>query len=169
MPRQRFIWPDLWSDPGFATLEPIGQVLYIGCFSNADDDGRLHGDAAYLKSTVFPRARHSIPKVLKTRDCMLRAMPKLRLYIVERVEYLVFVNWSEWQHPKYPKPSRLPEPFPESLEEAIPQIWGNVSGNDSSVGWVGLGRDEKPLAVNRSLDVAAQHGDFKTPNLRGAA
>jgi hypothetical protein len=136
MARQRFIWPDLWTDPGFGRMGQLEQVLYIGCFSNADDEGRLLGDPPYLKATILPYQPHvGVGKVKSARNAMLVAMPKLVLYVVSQVEYLAFTNWTEWQKPKYPKPSRFPEPFRESLGEVLP----NGSGNDSSVGWVGLG------------------------------
>lgn len=138
MARQRFIWPDLWSDPGFASLDPLAQVLYIGCFSNADDEGRLHGDTAFLRAIVLPRARVSQKKLDIAKRNMLEAMPKLLLYEIDGVQYLAFTNWSEWQKPKYPRPSRLPG-LPDMVTDTVPEEQGNGSGNDSSVGWVGLG------------------------------
>lgn len=152
MARQRFIWPDLWADNGFASLDPVAQVLYIGCFSNADDEGRLLGDIAFLRSIVFPRATFSRKKLITSRDAMLKAMPKLVLYETSGVEYLAFTNWSEWQKPKYPSPSRLPIPptspgiVPPTPPEASP---GTIPQR------VGLGRDGLDLEL-RALPSYAQ-------------
>lgn len=154
MARQRFIWPDLWSDPGFASLDPVAQVLYIGCFSNADDHGRLLGDVSYLRSTVWPRAGSRRLGVNKARESMISAMPKLVLYEVEGVEYLAFTNWSEWQKPKYPSASRIPPP-PDGSGNRSRNGSRKHSGNDSSTGWVGIGGEEHkpqldPKAAARS-------------------
>lgn len=153
MARQRFIWPDLWTDPGFGHLAPLEQVIYIGCFSNADDEGRLLGDPIYLKTTVLPYQPISVQRVKNARDRIVQSMPKLELYEHNSVEYLSFRNWNEWQKPKYPRPSKLPAP-PSSFTEPSgldaqfsgndsPNDSGNASRNasrnDSSVGWEGLG------------------------------
>lgn len=147
MARQRFIWPDLWSDNGFASLDPVAQVLYIGCFSNADDEGRLLGDIAFLRSIVFPRATFSKKKLITSRDAMLKAMPKLVLYVVSGVEYLCFTNWSEWQKPKYPSPSRLPSPFnpPGIIPSEPPGTPPGTIPQRLGLGWVGLDLELKAL------------------------
>lgn len=94
---------------------------------------------------------------------MLLAMPKLALYEVDGNEYLAFTNWLEWQKPKYPSASRLPA-FPESFRESFPEKQGNGSGNDSAVGWVGLGRvsnrqqgKEQPPAAAEKKNEHEQH------------
>lgn len=138
MARQRFIWPDLWSDPVIGRLPALELVFYIGCFSNADDEGRLIGDPAYLRSTIFPYHDHTNRKVRNVRDAVVGKVNSLVAYESDGVEYLAFTNWREWQKPKYPTPSKLPAPpgFPEDS----PNPPGSVP-EDSSLGWVGKGRD----------------------------
>jgi hypothetical protein len=138
--RQRFIWPNLWTDPIIGRLKPIELLFYIGCFSNADDDGRILGDPAYLRSTIFPYQDISLRRMKAISDTVTERCSSLDSYEVDGVPYLAFRNWREWQKPKYPSPSKLPPPPWESS--------GNDSGNlppelpkDSPTGRAGQGRD----------------------------
>jgi hypothetical protein len=138
MARQRFIWPDIWSDPVLGRLPALELVFYIGCFSNADDEGRLIGDPAYLRSTIFPYHEHSNRKIRTVRDAVIEKVNSLSMYEAAGVEYLVFSNWRDWQKPKYPTPSKLP--IPPDLPESSPNLPEGLP-EDSPMGWVGLGRD----------------------------
>lgn len=53
MARKRMIDPSIWQDEGMAELTPRQQLMYIGLFSNADDDGRICVDPTFL-SRLFP-------------------------------------------------------------------------------------------------------------------
>lgn len=110
MARQRFIWPDIWTDPTFGRLSPAEMLFFVGAFSNADDEGRLLGDAAYLRSAIFPYQQFTIDEVREIRDAVVKAHKKLSLYEVDGIEYLAFLSWRDYQTPKYPKPSKLPLP-----------------------------------------------------------
>lgn len=110
MARQRFIWPSLWTDPTIGQLSAPARILFIGCFSNADDDGRLEGDPAYLKATVFPHDTLNVSAVQSFRDEVVEKCRNLVLYEYDGREYLAFTKWGEFQKPKYPRPSKLPPP-----------------------------------------------------------
>lgn len=149
MARQRFIWPNLWDDPQLGRLTDTERLLYIGCFSMADDDGRLIGEPAHLRSTVYAfRPRMSLASVTNARTNISQACSQFHVYEVAGVEYIQFLNWGEWQKPKYPSPSKLPPPPGMTLVE---KRWlkgdsGNGSGTvpeGSPVGWVGLGLPPK--------------------------
>ena len=157
MARQRFIWPDIWSDPHVAHLPTDAMLLFIGCFSNADDVGRLLADPAYLKGTIFPYQKFGVEYVLELRTTVVEHCPTVELYLVDGVEYLAFRRWKDHQKPKYPKPSKLPAPPKPKRRKPAPsdeQSRGNDSGNHSGDSeesfrrnaetippWVGLGRD----------------------------
>ncbi|WP_422444320.1 hypothetical protein [Thermoanaerobacterium sp. DL9XJH110] len=110
MARQRFIHPDIWTDPSFGQLTPQERLLFIGCFSNADDEGRLLGNPAYLRATIFPYDDLSLDEVKAMRDHIVAICKNLVLYEVDGLEYLAFLKWNKYQKPKYPKPSKLPPP-----------------------------------------------------------
>ena len=131
MARQRFIWPDIWDDPDLGRVSPLAFILYIGCFSNADDEGRLLGDPVWLTSTIFRYRQVSVREVENARDELGAACRHFVTYMVRERCYIAFTNWSEWQHPKYPRPSKLPPPpKPRNWRKAA-QLSDNSSGNDS--------------------------------------
>lgn len=153
MARQRFIWPQLWDDPDLGQLDDGARLLYIGCFSLADDDGRLIGDPTYLKTQVFRYRKTTPAHVLKLRDQVADACSNFIVYHAAGIEYIAFENWSEYQKPKYPKPSKHPPPPKHRKRRKTSSPGrkpsrngsGTPSGNDSSVGWVGLGSTKDPL------------------------
>jgi hypothetical protein len=164
MARQRFIWPDFWEDPELGRLEPVVQLFFIGCFSNADDEGRLLGNAFYLRATIFPYLDLTLEQVEEIRDAAVAGCANLTLYVVENVVYLAFRKWRDYQKPKYPRPSKLPAPPKEktskrrgkasgNTSEAVPGDLGEASGTASPTGWVGLGsslgRDRNPSGGSR--------------------
>lgn len=110
MARQRFIHPEIWDDPDLGRVSPIAFVLYIGCFSNADDEGRLLGDPAYLKSQIFRYRNVTLEEVLEARTELTKACRSYVVYAHNDVEYVCFKNWDEYQKPRFPKPSKLPPP-----------------------------------------------------------
>lgn len=156
MARQRFIHPEIWDDPDLGRVSPLAFILYVGCFSNADDDGRLLGDPAYLKTQIFRYRKLDLEDVLQARGELVAVCRSFVVYEHQGVEYVCFLNWAEYQKPKYPKPSKLPpppgwkrpKPAPASQKSSgndSPNRSPNASGsdfrNDSSVGWGGEGRD----------------------------
>ena len=144
MARQRFIWPSLWDDPVIGHLTPIQRLFFIGCFSNADDEGRLLGDPAYLRGTIFKYDDMTLTEVREIRDAVAAVCKHFVVYEADGTEYIAFLKWTEYQKPKYPKPSKLPPPpsanVSASLEKPSPNLSGSFPEN-SSLGWDGLGRD----------------------------
>lgn len=138
MARQRFIWPDLWTDPTIGRLEPLERLLFIGLFSNADDDGRILGDPAILRSTIFPYDDLTNTQVREIRDSLVQKTPSITLYKVAECEYIALRKWGDYQRPKYPKPSKLPAPpgrKPSSQAgSGSPKDGGNMGENSSSDG-----------------------------------
>ncbi|MHB8928924.1 MAG: DnaD domain-containing protein [Bacillota bacterium] len=153
MPRQRFIWPDIWTDPTTGPLSDSEKVFFIGAFSNADDEGRLVAAPTVLKAMIWPYDTDKDHEaVLKIRDSVVAKCPNMVLYRVNGVEYLAFRRWTRRQHPKYPKPSIIPAP-PAELEQrssSVPGTFPQPSGKPSEtlpqsstigLGWDGMGRD----------------------------
>jgi hypothetical protein len=118
--RQRVIHPGIWSDPVFGSLSDAEQVLYIGLFSNADDEGRIMAGAAYLKSVIWPHRDVSQRGVERIRDKVVSAFEQIELYSVKGVEYIAIKNFAAYQKPKYPTPSRIPAPEAKNEEEDSP-------------------------------------------------
>ena len=117
MPRRRMIDPDFWNDSRVKRLTPIERLLFIGMVSQADDDGRLLADTAFLRSKVFPYDDFTLEDITSMRDHILETNPNLQLYQNAGEDYLYFRKWPRYQKPSHPQPSKLPKP-PE-LQEAV--------------------------------------------------
>lgn len=148
MARQRFIHPEIWTDPSLAKLTPAERLMFIGCFSNADDEGRLLGNAAFLRSTIFPYDDISVEEVARMRDRIVAACKNLVYYTVDGIEYLAFLKWKQYQKPKYPKPSKLPPPPEKSqtkdsgtISPILEKDFSNGSPKQENDFLPGLGRD----------------------------
>ena len=46
--------PGFWIDEKLGTISPLARLLFMGLISNSDDEGRLPGHPALIKSQVFP-------------------------------------------------------------------------------------------------------------------
>lgn len=155
MPRQRFIWPSFWDDPDTAKLPADERLFFVGLFSLADDEGRLLGELAWLRSHIWQYHDVTLEFVRRVRDSVVKANSNVILYRVDGIDYIALLKWKEYQKPKYPTPSKFPPP-PEPTTAALPKDSGNVTAalpkdsgslpgsllKNSAMGWDGLGRDE---------------------------
>lgn len=128
MARQRYIHPEFWTDPALARLTPTERLFFAGCVSHADDDGRLLGNPAYLRSVIFPYDDFTVADVAAMRNHAVQEVQGLAYYRHEDEEYLALLNWRRYQNPRYRKPSKLPSPpdgeqlrlFAEMVSESQP-------------------------------------------------
>lgn len=117
MTTQRFIHPKIWNSDDFNQISSdTGRLLFMGCFSTADDEGRRKASGRSMKGDIFPqRVDITFEQVEVMRD-ELAALGMIRLYTSESGELLLDVpTWSEHQNPKYKKKSKL-EPFDQSRQ-----------------------------------------------------
>ncbi|MDO9580396.1 MAG: hypothetical protein Q7J06_07490 [Bacteroidales bacterium] len=128
-----------------ASLPDAGRFLFIGIFSNADDDGRLKASPKFLKATIFPYDEDkTADHVTQLRD-QCAALGLIRLYSKNGTEYLDLPGWREHQlirKDRY-RPSKLP-----SFDEAD-EVW-QPSGNQmatSGLRSIGEGRLVKSSLV----------------------
>ena len=49
MARKRMIDPNIWQSEDFNSLSLMGRLLFIGMFSNADDEGRGIANPVFLR------------------------------------------------------------------------------------------------------------------------
>jgi hypothetical protein len=173
--RQRFIHPEIWKDPVFGRLQPQEQVLFIGLFSIADDDGRTNADPAYLRSELFAYKDYTAKKVKTLRDSVVAKVPSVHLYHAKGVDLIALLKWDDYQKPKYRKPSKLAAPFLELEVPIVEKVSANVGeslgeASPETAHGFGLGRDGLGRAVPAGESVeenaAERPGAFKIPNLR---
>lgn len=163
MARQRFIHPSLWSDPTLGQLALSERLLFVGCFSNADDEGRLIATPAYLRATIFPYDDLTLKDIQQMRDHMASVCRNLVIYTVDGTEYIAFTKWARYQKPRFPQPSSLPAPpgltLPKTTEPpsqtpitvTLPQDDGKATDTLPQDNGMGLGLG-KGLGMDRDRD-----------------
>ncbi len=132
MARKRMIDPSIWTDEGMADLTPRQQLLYIGLFSNADDEGRMKASPAALRLTL-PTLYSAVPtaEIAEDTAAVVGAMRRLIRYEVDGRTYIAFRNYRQWQRIDKPSASILPEP-PEEREDSmsVPGVFDDSSESE---------------------------------------
>lgn len=118
--------PSLWTDEGMIALTVRQQMLYIGLFSNADDEGRLRGSPKAIRMmlpTVYARLKDEVIEV--DLLAVLKEMRQLTRYEVDERQYLEFQNYAKWQKIDHPSKSSLPSK--DGFDEPSPNAQGGVA------------------------------------------
>jgi len=133
MARKRMIDPSFWEDEGIGSLNRDERLFFIGCFSNADDEGRLVANAHRLKSAIFSYDDDLTPAdVLRIRDSVAGKLNGLSVYEVQGKEYICLTHWDIYQSINHPTPSRLPAPPLPSLSRTATVVVQPASLNTPS-------------------------------------
>lgn len=109
MARGRLIDTRIWSNENFAALPPMAQLLQIGIFTSADDQGRIKANPAYLRSVIFPYGEMSLNDIAEWLD-LIEANDTIRRYEADGKDYLQLLNWWEYQSLSFAMPSDCPAP-----------------------------------------------------------
>ena len=125
--------PEFWTDTRIKRLTFVERLFFLGCVSAADDEGRLLGDPAFLRSRIFPYDEIPADEVRTIRDRVAEVVPGFVLYSDDGEEYVAFANWSDYQKPSHAKASDLPRPpfVHRSSEKGEEGPNGSVIGKDS--------------------------------------
>jgi hypothetical protein len=105
-----------WLDPAFFTDEKMKKatvperLLAAAIIANQDDDGRLRGDPAYLRSIAFLYDDYSLDEVKAMRDHLTKANPNIIFYENSGDEYIQLKRHKRYQKPRYYHPSKFPAP-----------------------------------------------------------
>lgn len=99
MARIRSIHPGLFTDEAFVSLSAEAQILWIGLWCEADDQGVFEWKPTTLKMRILPAATEAIDPLL---DELQRANC-VRVYAVHGRPYGVIRNFVRHQRPKAPK------------------------------------------------------------------
>lgn len=109
MPSRRMIDPAFWQSETVASLNIEQRYLFIGLFSNADDQGRLRGHSALIRNTVFPYDEIALEQIERDLKA-LEAIGTVILYQVDGKTFIQIANWWKYQHPQWAYPSEYPNP-----------------------------------------------------------
>jgi|GEM_PF-1769645 len=108
MARKRMIDPNIWQSEDFNSLSILARLVFIGMFSNADDEGRGRAKPVYLKSVIFPYDENiRVVDVEKTLSEISSKM-SVTLYSHNENEYYQLDNWQKWQTINRPQESNIP-------------------------------------------------------------
>lgn len=107
MASRRMIDPNFWQSESLMELDYRQRLLFIGLISNADDQGRLKGNAKLVKAMVFPFDDISADEVQADLS-ELEAVECIAIYKVGSKTCIQIVNWWSYQHPQWAYPSELP-------------------------------------------------------------
>lgn len=109
MARIRTIKPEFWDDELVGELPPLTRLVFIGCISHADDEGRMRGSAAFVRSQVFAYDFDTNVEAVEAALQQLHACGRITLYGGAQ-RYLLVVNFRRHQRIQRPQHSALPAP-----------------------------------------------------------
>lgn len=109
MARRRMIDPNFWQSEDVAKLNIRQRLLFVGLFSNADDEGKLRGNPAFVRSLIFPYEDISISDIEDDLN-IIEKVASLSQYEVEGNKYIKLINWTKFQRVDKPQKSMIPEP-----------------------------------------------------------
>jgi hypothetical protein len=106
--RIRTVKPQFWESESLAELPRDARLMFIGMWNHADDEGRMRGRPALVRSNVFPyEADITIPMVEHWLEGLER-VGSIRSYTVHGKPYIDIPEWSKHQVINRPQPSALP-------------------------------------------------------------
>lgn len=114
MARKRMIDPTFWTDEKLGTLTALTRLLFMGLISNADDEGRLPGHPALVKSQIFP---YDVDITVQNVSDWLKNLAELdmiQVYSVKGQTYIQINNFLKYQSINRPTPSNYPAPQTEN-------------------------------------------------------
>ena len=121
MSRIRTVKPDLFGSYTLAVVSIEARYLFIGLFTEADDEGLLLDSPKRLAGAIFPHdEKVTSARVdrwlsdLEGTGCIVR-------YEVNGGRYISFPEWGKHQKISHPTPSKLPNPSGEVREVLRPE------------------------------------------------
>lgn len=111
MPNKRMIHTKIWVSDQLNQLKPLERLLYIGMITLGDYEGRLRGDAKYLRRQLFYDDKIGHVKIARMRD-RIAEVGLIEFYSNENGEYISHPNWNKYQRldTRSAKPSDFPPP-----------------------------------------------------------
>jgi len=153
--KRRMLDGGIWANEKFAELPCMARLLQVGLVTLADDQGRMKGHPAYLRSQLFPYDDVAVSDI---SDWLERIMANGTIVIYETGGkfYIQLVNWWEYQSLQYASPSEHPRP--DGWQDRIRY---NAKGNMTlTSNWITVGgeplvdtcdQDGNPLPIVATL------------------
>lgn len=113
MARKRMIDPSFWVDEKLGTVEPRVRLLFMGLISQADDEGRLNGHPALIRSLIYAYDYDITVADIESWLSLLAERSLILRYEVHQQKYISISNFKKHQTINRPQVSKLPEPIIE--------------------------------------------------------
>lgn len=106
---RRMIDSSMWQNEKFAELPMGARLLQIGIINQADDQGRVKANPAYLRAQVFPYDDIGSEQVQEWLE-LIQKNDTIRLYTADGKQYGQLLKWWDYQSLQYAQPSEYPRP-----------------------------------------------------------
>ncbi len=112
MARIRSLKPEFWEDEEIGMLSRDARLLFMACWSAADDEGLLRWSSANLKASAFRYDDDITTATLEELMAELAASPFVVPYKGGKAQQsLAWIpGFHKHQKPNRPQPSKLPPP-----------------------------------------------------------
>lgn len=112
MARIRSVHPSLFTDEAWVSCSPLARILYIGLWTDADDQGAFEWKPLQIKMRLLPGDTGDVPAMLAEMEgCGL-----IRSYEVGGKRYGAIANFRKFQRPQ--KPNAI-HPLPDFIAEYV--------------------------------------------------
>lgn len=141
--------PNFWIDEKLGRLKREARLMFMGCISQSDDEGRLQGHTALLKSLIFP---YDSDITLQEVEEWLSDLNKEKLilrYEVENQKFIEISNFAKHQTINKRTPSKLPAPPKKEDYGSSTVVGGEDDGKTPSQE---KRREEKGIEEKRKED-----------------
>jgi len=139
MARRRMIDPGFWLSEHNTRLIFRQRLLFLGLISNADDEGRVKGNANFIRAMVFPYDELESSKI-KDDLAKLSSEGLIIRYNYNGLDYIQIAKWAEFQRIDHPTKSKIPpqDNFQNDSKNESEYDSENESENDSYLKEVSL-------------------------------
>lgn len=128
MARKRTLDPGIWTSEQFLNCSIRQRLIFIGLISNADDEGRLRGEAKRIKALIFPGDH--IPLSQIENDLQFLTLTRLiHRWQIDNEIFIELPSWKKYQKFNYKTDSHLPfflrgtnEELTKDLVSSSPQV-----------------------------------------------
>lgn len=115
--------PNFWIDEKLGRLKREARLMFMGCISQSDDEGRLQGHTALLKSLIFPYDSDITLQEVEEWLSDLNNEKLILRYEVENQKFIEISNFAKHQTINKRTPSKLPAP-PKKEDYGRPTVVG---------------------------------------------
>lgn len=101
--------PSMWINEDFGTLSTLAKLVFIGLFSNADDEGKGKASPAYIKAVLFPY--NDDLRIADIEKALLEISSKMSVifYSCDENKYYTLTSWNTFQKIDKPSESKIPD------------------------------------------------------------